>query len=134
MEIGTEITKVFGQEMAKLYADKVSEEELIKAADIAWACLRESRSNGWNHYDSELDKLIKAELFKRLKAAVTAILDSEKNNQTIQAMAEPLVASIREETQKKIVQKASDQLSELYGNGIERQLSYIAGSISHLQR
>ena len=92
MEISTEINKIFGQEMAKLFAEQISED------------LRREAVNSY------LD---------RFKDEVNKYLESEEAKIDIQTEARKLVDEIRETARKKIIEKASNALVSVYsGNEV----------------
>lgn len=66
MELTTEITKVFGEEMAKIFSNSLSEEELQKTAKEAWIKVNEHPWRYGEHQDSELDSALKGQIFKKI--------------------------------------------------------------------
>ena len=48
MEINTEINKIFGEEMGKLFAAKISDEELEQTAERVWKKMNEETIDTWN--------------------------------------------------------------------------------------
>ena len=66
MELTTEITKVFGEEMAKIFSNSLSEEELQKTAKESWKKINEHTWRYGEQQDSELDSALKREIFKKI--------------------------------------------------------------------
>lgn len=82
MEINAEINKIFGQEMAKLFAAQISDTELEDAARKCW---REIAQDDWYYNGSSaLHKAVNQVYLKRIEEAVNKILDSEGGDKRIQ--------------------------------------------------
>lgn len=113
MELNTEINKVFGKEMAKLFAASISEEDMMSAAKEAWKELNHRESSYWNCKGSEVDKLIKGECLNRLKEAVQKITSTEEFQKQMSSLAKQIVEEIINETHKKMVEEVSNRLAAL---------------------
>ena len=74
MELNAEINKIFGQEMAKLFAAQISEDELLNKARQVWTDI--NNSSYWNN-DSVLVKEIKAQYSSRMKEEIDKIPHEE---------------------------------------------------------
>lgn len=122
MELNTEINKVFGKEMAKLFAASISEEDMMSVAKEAWKELNHRESSYWNCKDSEVDKLIKGECLNRLKEAVQKITSTEEFQKQMSSLAKQIVEEIIDETHKKTVDEVSNRLAALstgyHGTGL----------------
>ena len=115
MEISTEINKIFGQEMARLYAEKISDEEMLKVAQACWrSMLTDNAGNSWNRRETEVDKIIKRELDKKLSAACEKILSSEEAQIDIEKKAKEMIEKIRQQAEEKIIERTSDVITRLY--------------------
>ena len=115
MEINTEINKIFGQEMAKLFADSISEEELQEKAKDAWLAINKNESMGY--YDSRCSKiktLIEEELLSRIKTEVNTILSTEEVKIDIHNRAQEIIDNIRKKTEENIVNRTSNMIADLY--------------------
>ena len=75
MELNTEINRVFGQEMAKLFAAEISDDELLKKARQVWADINNTGNSYWNK-DSDLTKLIKSQYSSRMKEEVNKVMET----------------------------------------------------------
>lgn len=123
MEFNTEINKVFGTEMAKLFAATISEEEMLKRAREVWNQMthREYRYNEYR--PSEVDQLIKNELRAHMVTEVGKLMETDAFKESVAKEAEEIVEEIREETHKKIVEEVSSRLCGMsvggYGYGIK---------------
>lgn len=116
MEISTEINKVFGAEMARLFSDQITEEQLREAAEKAWIELNKKDSNFSNNYhgQSVLEREIKNQIFLRFKDEVEKILESESVQVDIEARAKELVKEIRKRAEEKIIERTSNNIAAMY--------------------
>ena len=132
MEINAEINKVFGQEMAKLFAEQISEEELRDSAIRSYNKLRYS-GNSLSHYatyDSDFDKYLKAAILDRFKEEVNKYLQTEQIQIDIQKEAEKLVNEVREKAREKILERASNALVEIYtGSTLTESISILTDEL-----
>jgi len=112
MELNAEINKVFGQEMAKLFAAQISEEELNKKAKEAWVALN-SRGNGYWSTESEIEKMVKAALANSFKEEIAKVVESEEFKKDIETRAIQIANEIKEETHRKLVDEVSSRLTML---------------------
>lgn len=112
MEVNAEINKVFGTEMAKLFASTVSEEEMQKAAKQMWERLNEN-TDGWgSRRSSDIEKYIKDVLLKRLQEKILAILQEPENDEKLEKRARELIAKAREIADEAIVRSIATNLCE----------------------
>ena len=124
MEISTEINKIFGTEMAKMFAEKITEEEMQEYARNAWASLNQKEGLAWAQ-KSQIEEIVQKEVAIRLHAQVVALLETETVKADLQAEAEKIVTKIRERTTEKFIEKASDVLAGIatgYGGGSIRSV------------
>ena len=112
MEINAEINRVFGQEMAKLFASTITEEEMMDKAKVIWNEL--NRSSYYNN-DTEITKLTWQAFKDALRKKVEEITSTDEFKEQISAMAKDIVDEIIVETRKKMIQSASDNLSRMAG-------------------
>ena len=110
MELNAEINKVFGQEMAKLFATQISEDEMHRAAGQAWSMLnREEWING--KHTTALKDLTMVAIKNNLAEEIKNITNSEEFKDECKKLAEEIVKDIREETYKKVVEEVSNRLA-----------------------
>lgn len=114
MEINTEINKIFGQEMAKLFADSIDETELKEKAKEAWKEINRTTDDWWNRRDSDIDTMIKNELLSRVKNEVNAILATEEVQIDIHNRAQEIINEVRKRTEENIIERTSKMLADLY--------------------
>ncbi|MGN0317761.1 MAG: hypothetical protein ACI4E1_07470 [Lachnospira sp.] len=115
MELNTEINRVFGEEMAKVFSKSISQEEIMNAAKEAWKQLNYRESSYWNGgvKDSQIDKLIKSVCLDRLKEEVEKITSTDEFKAQMAVLAKQIVDEIIEETHKKTVEEVSSRLAAL---------------------
>ena len=95
MEFNTEVNKIFGQEMAKLFAQTISEDEMQKKAELVWREMNLPTCDSWNYRkEPEIYRLIKEESLKRLYEKVENIL------------REPIAAEVLEKKARDMIEKA----------------------------
>ena len=111
MEISAEINKVFGTEMAKLFAENITEEEMQQYARKAWSELNKKDNSYFASGQSKLEDMVQKEVAKRLQEQIEAFLDTETVKADIQAEAEKIVTKIRERTAEKFIEEASNMLA-----------------------
>lgn len=119
MELGAEVNKIFGSEMAKLFADKISEEELTAKASEFWNQLIKSTGSGYFREKPEIEKLIQNAILERMKEAIQKYLDQEDIQIDIDKRAKEIVEEIRKEAEKKIIDRASESLAMIYARNSE---------------
>ena len=113
MELNTEINRVFGEEMAKVFSKSISQEEIMNAAKETWKQLNYRDSSYWNTKDSQIDKLIKSVCLDRLKEEVEKITSTDDFKAQMAILAKQIVDEIIEETHKKTVEEISNRLAAL---------------------
>lgn len=110
MEFNTEINKVFGQEMAKLFAATVSQEEMEQQAQKVWRELTTS-TNTWNRRsDSELEVYIKNEFLTALHEEIKKVLAEPDNKEELEKRAREMVAEARRIGEEAIVKAMANNL------------------------
>ena len=114
MEINTEINKIFGQEMAKLFADSIDETELKQKAKDAWQEINRTTDAWWNRKDSDINTMIQNELLSRVKNEVNAILATEEVQIDIHNRAQEIINEVRKRTEERIIDRTSNMLADLY--------------------
>ena len=104
MEINTEINKVFGTEMAKLFAGSISEEQLKETAEKIWIDLNKSERDAWGkRRDSDIERYVKEIIKDRLYEKIKAILDEPINEELLEKHAREMVAKAREAGEEIII-------------------------------
>lgn len=117
MDINTEINKVFGSEMAKLFAGTISEEQLKATAEKIWNDMNKSEKDpyGWGQRkDSDIERCIKEKIMDCLYGEIKAILDEPVNEELLKKHAREMVAKAREVGEEIIIR----DMAKNYANNI----------------
>ena len=110
MELNAEINKVFGQEMAKLFAASVSQEEMEAKAQNVWRELT-ATNHGWNKTtDSDLEEYIKKEFLNELHEEIKKILAEPENKEKLEQRAREMVAEARRIGEEAIIKSMAERL------------------------
>lgn len=113
MEIATDITKVFGEEMARLFSNRISEEELAQTAQGIWDELKKVESSkyagisygvgGNGKPSSKIGKMIAEQIEQRVFQKVQEILDEPKSEEEIERIARDIVRRGKEAGEEALV-------------------------------
>ena len=110
MELNAEINKVFGQEMAKLFAASISQKEMEEKARKIWRDLN-TTNNGWGKtINSELEDYIKKEFLNEIHEEIKKILAEPDNKEELEKRAREMVAEARRIGEKAIVKSMAEHL------------------------
>ena len=119
MEINTEMNKVFGQEMAKLFAATINEEELMRKAQQVWTNMNESEWSYNSRTNSEIEKYIKDQILNRLYEKIETILKEPINEEILEKKAREMVDEARRAGEKIIIRDMAyhmaDNVLSVYG-------------------
>lgn len=111
MELTAEITKVFGQEMAKLFAGQISEEELNKTAQEAWRELNEHEYRYGDRQKSKLEKMISELITNKVMEKVEELLKVPQNAELINKEATRIVLEARSKASELIISKMAEGIA-----------------------
>lgn len=111
MEINTEINKVFGEEMAKIFASSISEETLKVKAEEMWKQLSNKPNEWGNKQNSDIEKLIKNTLLDKLHEKILKILKEPVNEEMMEAHARELIDKARKVAEEAIVKSMANHLA-----------------------
>ena len=110
MEINAEMNKIFGQEMAKLFAAPISEEELQRKAREVWKDLN-CREDSWGcRREPEIERFIKEEILKRLYEKIQAILEEPVSDEILEKKAREMVEAARKAGEEAIVKDMAQHM------------------------
>lgn len=108
MEINAEINKVFGTEMAKIFASTISEEEIKSKAFEVWNLLNK-KTNEWGRTtNSDIEIYIRKVLLEKLHEKILAILEEPQNDEIIEKHARELVDKARQVADEAIVKSIAN--------------------------
>lgn len=135
MELNAEINKVFGEEMSKLFADKISDEKLLVAAEKAWDELNKKEWDYGKYKDSVIEKKIKETILKRIYEKVKAILDEPIAEEILEKKAREMVDAARKAGEEAIIRDMAQNMSKnvlsIYGR--DEQIVYQVMTQLHLE-
>ena len=103
MEINAEMNKVFGQEMAKLFAATIDEKELTQKAQQVWINMNKSEWSYNSRTNSEIEKYIKDQILNRLYEKIETILKEPINEEALEKKAREMVDKARRAGEEAIV-------------------------------
>ena len=112
MEINTEMNKVFGQEMAKLFAATINEEELIQKAQQIWINMNKSEWSYNSRTDSEIEKYIKDQILNRLYEKIEIILKEPINEEALEKKAREMVDKARRVGEEAIIRDMARHMAD----------------------
>ena len=112
MEINAEIYKVFGTEMAKIFASSISEEEIKSKAFEVWKLLNK-KTNDWGRTtNSDIEIYIRKVLLEKLHEKILAILEEPQNDEIIEKHARELVDKARQVADEAIVKSIANGICD----------------------
>lgn len=136
MEINTEINKVFGHEMAKIFASTISEEEMMAQAKRIWSELITSPNSWGSRQDSELDRYIKNEFLKDIQNRVKEIMAEPRNAEEVEKRAREIVEEARRVGEEAIITTMAEQMvkNTLYAYNVDDVLYEKVMRIAHVEK
>lgn len=111
MEINTEMNKIFGQEMAKLFAATIDEEELKQKAQQVWLNLNKSEWSYNSRTNSEIEKYIKDQILNRLYEKIITILKEPINEEAFEKKAREMVDKARRAGEETIIRDMAHNMA-----------------------
>ena len=112
MEINTEMNKIFGQEMAKLFAATINEEELTQKAQQVWNSMNKTEWSYNSRTDSEIEKYIKNQILNRLYEKIEAILKEPINEEALEKKAREMVDKARRAGEEAIIRDMAYHMAD----------------------
>lgn len=112
MEINAEMNKVFGQEMAKLFAATINEEELTQTAQEIWNKMNKSEWSYNSRTDSEIEKYIKDQILDRLYEKIKAIIKEPINEEALEKKAREMVDKARRAGEEAIIRDMAHHMAD----------------------
>ena len=113
MEISAEINKTFGEEMAKLFAAKISDEELMSTAQKVWNNLLKVDNSIYSvgaRREPEIEQLIKEQILKRLYSKIEDILAEPVSEEILEKKAREMVESARKIGEETIIKHIANNM------------------------
>lgn len=112
MEINTEMNRVFGTEIAKLFASTISEEELQQTADKIWNNLNLNTDHWGSRKVPEIERLIREKIVERLYTKIEAILAEPVNDELLEKKAREMVEKARQAGEEIIIRDMAANYAE----------------------
>ena len=112
MEINAEMNKVFGQEMAKLFAATIDEEELKAQAQKAWDDLNKSEWTYSSRQKPEIQRYIQEQILNRLYDKIQKVLEEPINEEILEAKAREMVERARKAGEEAIIKDMAYHMTE----------------------
>lgn len=113
MDISAEINKTFGEEIAKLFAAKISDEELMETAQKVWNNLLKVDNNVYSiggRREPEIERLIKEQILKRLYSKIEDILAEPVSEELLEKKAREMVESARKIGEETIIKDMANNM------------------------
>lgn len=112
MEINAEMNKIFGQEMAKLFAATINEEELKEKAQEVWREMNYKEKPYYNSKtNSEIEKYIKDQILNRLYEKIENILKEPINDELLEKKAREMVDCARRAGEEAIIRDMAKHMT-----------------------
>ena len=133
MEINTEMNKIFGQEMAKLFAATINEEELTQKAQQVWNNMNKTEWSYNYRTDSEIEKYIKDQILNRLYEKITTILKEPINEETLEKKAREMVDKARRAGEEAIIRDMAHHMADNILSVYGRDERIVQGVLSEMR-
>lgn len=133
MEINTEMNKIFGQEMAKLFAATINEEELTQKAQQVWNNMNKTEWSYSYRTDSEIEKYIKDQILNRLYEKITTILKEPINEETLEKKAREMVDKARRVGEEAIIRDMAHHMADNILSAYGRDERIVQGVLSEMR-
>ena len=112
MEINAEMNKVFGQEMAKLFAATINEEELTQKAQQVWNNMNKSEWSYNSRTNSTIENYIKDQILNRLYEKIETILKEPINEEALEKKAREIVDKARRVGEEAIIRDMAHHMAD----------------------
>ena len=133
MEINAEMNKVFGQEMAKLFAATIDEEELKQKAQQVWNNMNKSEWSYNSRTEPEIEKYIKNQILDRLYEKIEAILKEPINEEALEKKAREMVDEARRAGEEAIIRDMAHHIADNVLSAYGRDERIVQGVLSEMR-
>lgn len=133
MEINAEMNKVFGQEMAKLFAATINEEELTKKAQQVWTDMNKSEWSYNSRTNSEIEKYIKEQILNKLYEKIEAILKEPINEEALEKKAREMVDKARRAGEEAIIRDMAHHMADNVLSVYNRDERIVQGILAEMR-
>ena len=133
MEINAEMNKVFGQEMAKLFAATINEEELTQKAQQVWINMNKSEWSYNSRTNSEIENYIKDQILDRLYEKIKTILKEPINEEALEKKAREMVDKARRAGEEAIIRDIAHNMANNVLSVYGRDERIVQGVLSEMR-
>lgn len=113
MELNTEINKVFGTEMARIFASTISEDEIKAKAETVWQEMNRQNTDQWGkRKNADIERYIRDVILQKLHDKIVEILAEPVNEEKLEAKAREMVQEARKIGEKLIIKQLADNIAE----------------------
>ena len=133
MEINAEMNKVFGQEMAKLFAATINEEEFTQKAQEVWTKMNKSEWSYNSRTDSIIEKYIKDQILNRLYEKITTILEEPINEEALEKKAREMVDKARRVGEEAIIRDMAHHMADNVLSAYSRDERIVQGVLAEMR-
>lgn len=133
MEINAEMNKVFGQEMAKLFAATINEEELMQKAQQVWNNMNKSEWSYNSRTEPEIEKYIKDQILDRLYEKIKTILKEPINEEALEKKAREMVDEARRVGEEAIVRDMAKHMADNVLSAYGRDDRIVQGVLAEMR-
>jgi signal-transduction protein with cAMP-binding, CBS, and nucleotidyltransferase domain len=133
MEINAEMNKVFGQEMAKLFAATIDEEELTQKAQQVWLNMNKSEWSYNSRTEPEIEKYIKDQILNRLYEKIEAILKEPINEEALEKKAREMVNEARRVGEETIIRDMAHHMADNVLSAYGRDERIVQGVLAEMR-
>ena len=133
MEINAEMNKVFGQEMAKLFAATVDEKELKEKAQEVWREMNYQERSYYNsRTNSKIERYIEDQILNRLYEKIENILKEPINEELLEKKAREMVDTARRAGEEAIIRDMAKHMADNVLSVYSRDESIIQEILSRI--
>ena len=132
MDLSAELTKSFGEEIAKIFAATISEDEIKETAKKVYDEMNKHSYSYGKCEKSELERLIDSNIVKRVNENIADILGTNESKEQLKKDAEEIVSKARALAKERLVERLADGMvsSALYEHNLGDLGSRIAYAIT----
>ena len=112
MEINTEINKIFGEQMATLFANQVSEEELEKKSREAWDEITKRPFSYGRQEKSQLEKMVHDQIVAKILSKVEEILKEPVSEEFVEQQARDIANRAKEKATEMMIDTIAQNISD----------------------
>ena len=133
MEINAEMNKVFGQEMAKLFAATIDEKELKEKTQEVWREMNYQERSYYNsRTNSKIERYIEDQILNRLYEKIENILKEPINEELLEKKAREMVGIAKRAGEEAIIRDMAKHMADNVLSVYSRDESIIQEILSQM--